>query len=196
MLSLDRWRQFSSLIDFYYITSDQTNEAQRRPKYFFLSLRYMFTQTVRWSLHAFSFANERCFITKMLLLLVFLLLTLAFVYVKLKYFTLYGPIPGKPPQFLVGNLLQTGLARGKYLGDVARDLQATYGDTFQVWLSVLHVISVCHPDDVQHIFAHRHIYEQGDLHITQHRILFNDALICNIGSLTNAESNVGYHSSP
>lgn len=117
----------------------------------------------------------------MFLLLIFTLFVLSLIYVKLKYFTLRGPIPGKPPQFLVGNLYQTGLVKGRYVGDIAREFQAIYGDTFHIWLSILHVICVCHPEDVQHIFTHRHIYEQGELHITQHRILFNDALICNVG---------------
>lgn len=118
----------------------------------------------------------------MFFLLLIILLTIFFVYIKLKYFTLYGPIPGKSPQFLVGNLLQTGLSNGRYIGDVAKEFQDKYGDTFHMWLALIHVIFVCNPDDVQHVFTHRHIYEQGDLHASQHRVVFNDALMCNIGS--------------
>ncbi len=117
----------------------------------------------------------------MFFLLVVILITIYFVYVKLKYFTLYGPIPGKPPHFLFGNLLQTGQLRGRYIGDALKQLQDEYGDTYQVWFGLLHLICVCNPEDVQHIFTHRHIYEQGDLHVNQHRLVFNDALICNIG---------------
>jgi hypothetical protein len=118
----------------------------------------------------------------MMFLLVLILIVIFFVYIKFKYFTLYGPIPGKSPQLLFGNIFQTDIARGKYLGDIAIQFQAQYGDTFQMWLGPLHLIFVCNPDDVQHVFSHRHIYEKGDLHVTQHRVVFNDALICNIGT--------------
>ncbi|CAF1519872.1 unnamed protein product [Rotaria sordida] len=75
-----------------------------------------------------------------------------------------------------------GLIRGRYIGEALKQFQDTFGDTFQIWLGgLLHQICVCNPDDVQHVFTHRHIYEQGDLHVTQHRIVFEDALICNIG---------------
>ncbi|CAF0778546.1 unnamed protein product [Adineta steineri] len=104
------------------------------------------------------------------------------VYIKLKYFTLYGSIPGKSPQFLLGHLLQTGFIYGKYLGDIVREFQIKYGDTFQFFAGPIHMIFVCNPEDVQHIFTHRHIYEQGNLEVDHHRILFNDALICNIGA--------------
>jgi hypothetical protein len=118
----------------------------------------------------------------MFLLLVVILLTIIFVYIKLKYFTLYGPIPGKSPHFLFGNILQTGLARGRYFGDISKELQDKYGDIFQIWFGRLHLICICDPNDVQHIFTHRHIYEKSNLHLNQYRIAFNDALIANIGT--------------
>jgi hypothetical protein len=117
----------------------------------------------------------------MFFLLVLILITIVFVYIKFKYFTLYGPIPGKSPQFLFGNLLQTGLIYGKYIGDIAREFQVKYGDTFQFLAGPIRMIFVCNPDDVQHVFTHRYIYEQGDLEVDHHRIVFNDALICNTG---------------
>jgi hypothetical protein len=117
----------------------------------------------------------------MLFLLIAITIIILFVYIKLKYFTLYGPIPGKSPHFLFGNILQTGLVYGKYIGDIAQEVQAEYGDIFQFWAGPIHIIFVCNLDDVQHVFTHRHIYEQGDLELEHHRIVFNDALICNIG---------------
>lgn len=92
-----------------------------------------------------------------------------------------GSIPGKPPHLLFGNLLQTGLISKRYIGDIARELQLEYGDTFQFWAGPIRMIFVCNPEDVQHIFTHRQIYEQGDLELEHHRLFFNDALICNIG---------------
>ena len=118
----------------------------------------------------------------MLFLLTCVLTVLFCIYIKLKYFTRHGPIPGQSPQFLFGNILQAGLSPGKYIGDVAREFQTKYGDLFQFWLGPTRILFVCNPDDVQHIFTHRQIYEQGNLERDHHRLLFNDALICNIGS--------------
>jgi hypothetical protein len=38
-----------------------------------------------------------------------LFVTVTYYYLKYAYFVLRGPIPGIPPQFFVGNLLQTGI---------------------------------------------------------------------------------------
>lgn len=121
----------------------------------------------------------------MLFLLVLVLVTTIFIYIKLKFFTLRGPIPGQPPRFLLGNLLEMGQFHGKYVGEAFKEYQNRYGDTFQVQLGLLHLICVCHPDDVQHIFTHRHIYEQSRLHVDQHRLVLNDALICTKGMFEN-----------
>ncbi len=83
--------------------------------------------------------------------------------------TLYGPIPGKSPQFLFGNLLQTGIYRDRHINDITKQFQDEYGDTFQFWAGPTRLIFVCNPDDVEHIFTHRHIYERGHLHVNQHR---------------------------
>ncbi|CAF1440467.1 unnamed protein product, partial [Didymodactylos carnosus] len=73
------------------------------------------------------------------------------------------------------------LTRGGYIGDVSRQFQEKYGDTFQIWLGLAHLIFICDPKDAQYVFSHRHIYEQGDMHITQYGLVFNDTIICNIG---------------
>ena len=120
---------------------------------------------------------------KMFFLLALILITTIFVYIKLKYFTLHGSIPGQSPRFLLGNLVELGQLNGEYVGEGFRRFQSKYGDTFQVQLGLLHLICVCNPDDVQHVFTHRHIYEQGNLHVDQHRLVLNDALICTMGKL-------------
>jgi len=117
----------------------------------------------------------------MFFVLTIIIIALLYIYFKRKYFTLYGPIPGKPPQFYFGNALQTGLISGKYVGDVASQFQAEYGDTYQFFMGSLHFIYVCNPEDVQHIFTHRHIYGKGDTHVRQHRLVFHDAIICTEG---------------
>jgi hypothetical protein len=71
--------------------------------------------------------------------LVLILITIIIVYAKLKYFTLSGPIPGKPPQFLWGNFVQTGLSSGRYLGEITKQFQDEYGDTFHLWIGLIHL---------------------------------------------------------
>jgi hypothetical protein len=79
-------------------------------------------------------------------------------YVKYTYYSL----PGMSPQVLFGNLLQTGILwRDKTLPTVCQQFQSKFGDVFQFWLGSVCIIVVCSLDNVQHIFAHRHIYDQS-----------------------------------
>ena len=103
---------------------------------------------------------------------------LLFFYLKLKYFTLRGPIPGIPPQFFLGNLIQIGITRGASRLDVFKDLKKRFGDHFQLWFGSSRYIVVSKIADVQHIFTHRNIYDQGDIFCEQFSIMFPDSLIC------------------
>ena len=95
-----------------------------------------------------------------------LFLTILYYYVKSVYFTLRGPIPGIPPQFLFGNLLQTGIIWGDdSLSNVLLELKRKFGDVFQYWFTYTRVIVVSSLEDIQHIFTHRNIYDQGDIFI-------------------------------
>ncbi|CAF1142003.1 unnamed protein product [Rotaria sp. Silwood1] len=98
--------------------------------------------------------------------IVVLFLTIFYYYVKYVYFTLRGPIPGIPPQFLFGNLLQTGIIWGdESLANVLLKLKIKFGDVFQYWFTYTRVIIVSSLEDIQHIFAHRNVYDQGDIFI-------------------------------
>ena len=91
-------------------------------------------------------------------------LTVLYYYLKRKYFTLVGPIPGIEPQFLFGNLIQTGLIGRDIAFNVTfLDLKAKFGDIFQYWLGPSRVVAVSRLEDVEHIFSNRHIYDQGEL---------------------------------
>ncbi|CAF4341546.1 unnamed protein product, partial [Rotaria sordida] len=115
----------------------------------------------------------------MFFILIVVVVVLLIVYAKLKYFTLRGPLPGLPPQFLFGNLIQSGLLLGGVsLPQVYLAFQARFGDIFQFWLGPTRVIVVSGIGDVQHIFSNRKIYDQGDMAIEQMSLLLPDALIC------------------
>jgi hypothetical protein len=114
----------------------------------------------------------------MFLLLFFGVIILLILYLKLKYYTLRGPIPGLPPHFIFGTLIQSGqLLRDASLPQVCSVFKARFGDIFQFWFGPTRFIIVSGIGDVQHIFTHRNIYDQGDLYIQQCGIIAPDGLI-------------------
>jgi hypothetical protein len=109
--------------------------------------------------------------------IVVLFITVIYYYVKYVYFTLRGPIPGIPPQFFFGNLLQTGIIwRGESISHACLKLKAKFSDVFQFWFSSTRFIVVSSLEDVQHIFADRHVYGPADL-FTQKLSLVNPSEI-------------------
>jgi hypothetical protein len=112
----------------------------------------------------------------------FFVLTIVFVlliylYVKLKYFTLRGPLPGLSPHVFFGNLIQSGLLHGATTDQVFAEFKCRFGNIFQFWLGPSRVIIVNNIGDVQHIFTHRHIYDQGDMFIEKFGIFIPNGLI-------------------
>ena len=115
----------------------------------------------------------------MFLGLLLLLLVVYLVYVKRKYFTLRGSIPGSPPWFLLGNLIETGqLLRGVSFSEALTTFKHRFGDIYQIWMGPTRLIVVGNINDVQHIFSHRNIYEQGSAYLERASILFPNGLLC------------------
>lgn len=124
------------------------------------------------------------------ILIVFL--TLIYYYLKSAYFTLRGPIPGIPPQFLFGNLLQAGLIGRKpiALADILLKWYEKLGDVYQIWFGSMHLIVVNSLQDAQHIFSHRHIYDQGDVFTETFKLINPNAVICLKGCENNIEKEI------
>ncbi|CAF2551645.1 unnamed protein product [Rotaria sp. Silwood2] len=98
-----------------------------------------------------------------LLTLVIAILVLCY-YIKYVYFTLHRAIAGLAPGFLFGNMLQTGiLGQDVPMNTVFLQFKAKFGDVYQFWLGPTRIVVVSRLEDVQHIFAHRHVYDQGDI---------------------------------
>ena len=115
------------------------------------------------------------------LFLFFVILLL--IYVKLKYFTLRGPIPGWSPHLFFGNLIQSGLLFGiKPASEVYISFKERFGDIYQYWLGFTRFTVVHNIDDVQYIFTHRNIYDQGEIFVEKFSIIVPDSIICNIGA--------------
>ena len=109
-------------------------------------------------------------------------LLILYIYVKLKYFTLYGPLPGLSPHLFFGNLIQSGI-----IFNGATPIQAfslfkrRFGNIFQFWFGPTRIIVVGGIDDVQHIFTNRQIYEHGHIYTAKFGVIFPDTLISIIG---------------
>ncbi|CAF3279416.1 unnamed protein product [Rotaria socialis] len=108
---------------------------------------------------------------------------LLFVYIKFKYFTLRGPIPGLSPHLFFGNIIQTSLLSGRRVSsEVYILLNGQFGDIYQYWLGFIHFVVVHNIDDVQYILSHRNIYDQGQIFLEKFSILLPNSIICNIGA--------------
>ena len=130
--------------------------------------------------------NKRWIKNKSMLLLtvavVVLFVIVLYQCVKYIYFSFDDSLPGISPQVIFGNVLQTGMLWGdETLPTIFRQFQIRFGDVFQFWLGPTRVIVVCNLEDVQHIFRHRHIYEQGGSFINKYSIINPNALTCLTG---------------
>ena len=101
------------------------------------------------------------------------------LYIKLRHFTLRGPIPGKQPYFFFGNLIDTGiLLRGVSMPHALAEYKKRFGDVFQFWLGSSRIVVVGNVNDVQHIYNNRQIYDQGKVFIEKVSVLLSNGLIC------------------
>jgi cytochrome P450 len=101
------------------------------------------------------------FASLVLLLVIFLSL---YVYLKWRYCTTSSAIPGPPPEFLIGNMRQTGLLSGRKAShEVFLELKQIYGDVFTFWFGPCRCLVFSRVDHVQHIFTSRYIYETSDI---------------------------------
>lgn len=115
-------------------------------------------------------------------MMAFLALFLFYLYFKLKYFTLRGPIPGLKPQFFFGNLLNSGLMSEKMVYPVIMKLQRKFGDVFQFWLGASRFIVLSNAEDVDHVFSSRNTYGPSTQNTMVLKLFLHDALICTEGS--------------
>ncbi|CAF1257045.1 unnamed protein product [Adineta ricciae] len=103
------------------------------------------------------------------------------VYLKQKYFTLHGYVPGLAPQFLFGNLLQSGFFNGNSPPMILSTFQKRFGDVFQFWFGPSRFIVINNITDVEHVLTHRNIYDQGDIFIEKFSINYSQSLISTKG---------------
>ncbi|CAM4800059.1 unnamed protein product [Rotaria magnacalcarata] len=75
-------------------------------------------------------------------------------------------------------MLQTGIVgRQIPMNILFLQLKDKLGDVFQFWFGPMRLIVVSRLEDVQHIFAHRHLYDQGDMFINILNLVNPNAII-------------------
>ena len=113
----------------------------------------------------------------MFVVLIGLILVLLVIYVKIKYFTLRGPIPGLAPRLFVGNMMELGMLFGDVtLWQALAKLKEKFGDVFQFWVGPSRFVAVNNINDVQYIYNHRQIYDHADILGNKVRVLFPDSM--------------------
>ncbi|CAF0823383.1 unnamed protein product [Rotaria sordida] len=70
-----------------------------------------------------------------------------------------------------------GFLRGVPPNTATLTMQAEFGDVYQYWIGPLRVIGVCNVEDIQYIFAHRHMYEKSSSHMDRLRVFLPDTLV-------------------
>lgn len=116
-------------------------------------------------------------VISMLFILIFFLLVLLVISMKMKYFTLRGPIPGRSPQLFVGNLIQFGMMFDEIsLAQALIRMKNEFGDVFQYWIGPARFIAVNNINDVQYIYNHRQIYDHSDFLSKNLSVVFPDSL--------------------
>ena len=121
----------------------------------------------------------------LVLTLLLLFLSILYFYLKSVYFILRGSIPGIPSQFVFGNLIQAGLISWRSVSIPDRFVQLSHrlGDVFQFWSGPTRIIVLCRLEDVQHVFAHRHIYDQGKIFTEKFKLFNPNGIIGLTGTL-------------
>ena len=117
----------------------------------------------------------------MLFLLLIIAVIVVIFYLREKYFIFHGPIPGLSPQFIFGNLLQSGFFSGICAPHILFSFKKRFGDTFQFWFGPSRFVIVNNVADVEHIFTHRNIYDQGDIFIEKFSVTYSQSLISTKG---------------
>ncbi|CAM2703726.1 unnamed protein product [Rotaria socialis] len=87
-------------------------------------------------------------------------------------------LPGLEPQWIFGNLRNTGVISGRVvLYEALAELKAKFGDAFSFWLGPYYSIVLSRIDHVQHVLADRHTYDIAETTTRNFGVLFPTGLI-------------------
>lgn len=87
-------------------------------------------------------------------------------------------LPGLKPQWLLGNLRNTGISTGRVaFHEALANLKEQFGDTFTFWFGPYDGIVLSRVEDVRHVFADRQTYDQSERTTSSFGVLFPTGLI-------------------
>ncbi|CAF2181970.1 unnamed protein product [Rotaria magnacalcarata] len=117
-----------------------------------------------------------CFATTIVLLSIFILIV--YVYSQLNRSNHTEKLPGIKPQWVFGNLYNTGIVSGRVtLPEAIAELKEKYGDVFSFWFGPYYSIVLSRIDHVQHVLADRHTYDIAETTTRTFGILFPRGLL-------------------
>ncbi|CAF1598274.1 unnamed protein product, partial [Didymodactylos carnosus] len=125
-------------------------------------------------------------ILSVLLSSIVILIIAIYFYIKWKYYTVHGTVPGLEPEFLSGNLRQLGVVSSNRelidsYGYACEKMQKVYGDIFQLWIGINHYYVFCRPDHAQEIYTHRNIFDLAKIRTKTWGLISKHALVTLIG---------------
>ena len=87
-------------------------------------------------------------------------------------------LPGPAPQWLLGNLRNTGITSGRVaFHEALANLKETYGDAYSFWMGPYEGVVLSRLEDVRHVFADRQTYDQSERTTSSFGVLFPTGLI-------------------
>ena len=110
-----------------------------------------------------------------------------YYYLKWKYYTLRGKIPGLQPEFKHGNLRQLQIITSSEQGIDSyvhgfEKMQRQYGDVFQIWIGSNHYYVFCRPEHAERIYSDRHVFDRADVRTKTFGLIAEDFMITLMGS--------------
>ncbi|CAF1245527.1 unnamed protein product [Rotaria sordida] len=121
-----------------------------------------------------------------LISLITILIIAIYFYIKWKYYTLRGSIPGLKPEFLFGNLRQLGvIGPNRELIDTythgGEKMQQKFGDIFQYWIGENHFYVFCRVEHAEQIYVDRSRFDRAEMRLRTFGLIAENFIISLIG---------------
>lgn len=95
--------------------------------------------------------------------LTMIFLSIVYLFVKRRYFSLRQSLPGIDPHLFFGNILQTRCLHDESYINIQSKLKQSFGDVYQYWLGPYHYYVFNKVEHAEHIFKNRTIYDLPSL---------------------------------
>ncbi|CAF1417438.1 unnamed protein product [Rotaria sp. Silwood1] len=105
-----------------------------------------------------------------------------YFYIKWKYYTLRGSVPGLKPEFLFGNLRQLDIiaSNGEQIDTYTHGcdkMQRKFGDIFQFWMGATHLYIFCRPEHAEQIYTDHCRFDRADMRVNTFGLIAENFII-------------------